>query len=71
MQTSRRDFLRTLGLSGLAVVSLPEIGSATNSIKRSQDSGKRKGLTFLFQGDSITDGSRTRDDGWNHVLGHG
>jgi hypothetical protein len=55
----------------LAVVSSPEIGSGTISLKRSQDTGKWKGLTFLFQGDSIADGNRTRDDGWNHVLGHG
>lgn len=28
-------------------------------------------LTVLFIGDSITDGNRTRNDDWNHVLGHG
>jgi len=27
--------------------------------------------TFLFQGDSITDGNWSRDMDWNHVLGHG
>lgn len=27
--------------------------------------------TILFQGDSITDGNRTRDNDWNHVMGHG
>ncbi|MBD1393268.1 SGNH/GDSL hydrolase family protein [Mucilaginibacter sp. ZB1P21] len=26
---------------------------------------------ILFQGDSITDGNRTRDNDWNHVMGHG
>jgi len=26
---------------------------------------------FLFQGDSITDGNRTRNNDWNHVMGHG
>jgi len=30
-----------------------------------------EGYTFLFQGDSITDGNRSRDQDWNHVLGHG
>lgn len=25
----------------------------------------------MFQGDSITDGNRTRNNDWNHVLGHG
>ncbi|MEO5891018.1 MAG: SGNH/GDSL hydrolase family protein [Ferruginibacter sp.] len=29
------------------------------------------GFTFLFQGDSITDGNRSRNDDWNHVMGHG
>ena len=29
------------------------------------------GYTFLFQGDSITDGNRTRDNDWNHLMGHG
>lgn len=29
------------------------------------------GLTFLFQGDSITDGNRGRNDDPNHILGHG
>lgn len=27
--------------------------------------------TVLFQGDSITDGNRTRNQDWNHVMGHG
>jgi lysophospholipase L1-like esterase len=71
MSTSRRDFIRKIGISGLAAMSLPKIISATNSKERSQDSGKSKGLTFLFQGDSITDGNRTRDNDWNHIMGHG
>ncbi|WP_221391186.1 SGNH/GDSL hydrolase family protein [Dyadobacter sp. NIV53] len=29
------------------------------------------GITILFQGDSITDGNRTRNEDWNHVMGHG
>ncbi|HEX4850920.1 MAG TPA: SGNH/GDSL hydrolase family protein [Puia sp.] len=28
-------------------------------------------FTFLFQGDSITDGNRSRNNDWNHVMGHG
>ncbi|MEO6650451.1 MAG: SGNH/GDSL hydrolase family protein [Chitinophagaceae bacterium] len=38
------------------------------------ESGANKegdGFTFLFQGDSITDGNRTRNNDWNHVMGHG
>jgi lysophospholipase L1-like esterase len=30
-----------------------------------------KGSLTLFQGDSITDGARSRNDDWNHLLGHG
>lgn len=29
------------------------------------------GLTFLFQGDSITDGNRGRNNDPNHIMGHG
>ncbi|TRZ43797.1 lysophospholipase [Robertkochia solimangrovi] len=28
-------------------------------------------MKILFQGDSITDGNRSRNDDWNHVMGHG
>lgn len=33
--------------------------------------GLKRGLKILFQGDSITDGNRSRNDDWNHVMGHG
>ena len=35
------------------------------------ESGKDKGLVFLFQGDSITDGNRGRTTDPNHIMGHG
>ena len=28
-------------------------------------------MSVLFQGDSITDGNRSRNDDWNHLMGHG
>ena len=31
----------------------------------------RKGDVVVFQGDSITDGGRSRDDDQNHIMGHG
>ena len=31
----------------------------------------KRGATFLFQGDSLTDGGRGRTDDMNHILGHG
>jgi len=70
METSRRDFIRTLGVSGLAALSLPKIISAANSFESSEGIHNDKGATFLFQGDSITDGNRTRDKDWNHIMGH-
>jgi len=48
----------------------PVLAQATPSAQ----TGKGKegsGYTFLFQGDSITDGNRSRDKDWNHVMGHG
>ena len=30
-----------------------------------------KGLRFHFQGDSITDGGRSRTEDLNHAMGHG
>lgn len=35
------------------------------------DPSDEKGLIFLFQGDSITDGNRGRNADPNHILGHG
>lgn len=32
---------------------------------------KEKGLRFVFQGDSISDGNRGRNEDPNHILGHG
>jgi lysophospholipase L1-like esterase len=67
---SRRKFLQdTLVLSGLASIA-PQLLNAQSYHK---DDGTKTGeaVTFLFQGDSITDGNRTRNNDWNHVMGHG
>lgn len=71
METTRRDFIKNVGLSGLVLMSLPEMLLATEPIESFKENDKNKGLTFLFQGDSITDGNRTRDNDWNHIMGHG
>jgi lysophospholipase L1-like esterase len=71
METSRREFIRKIGITGLIASNLTEIISATDSVELTRDFNKNKGLTFLFQGDSITDGNRTRDNDWNHIMGHG
>lgn len=64
-QSSRRDFIKQASLAG-AIVTVP---SALSAFAFDNDTGN--GYTFLFQGDSITDGNRTRNLDWNHVMGHG
>ncbi|MDP9080173.1 MAG: SGNH/GDSL hydrolase family protein [Bacteroidota bacterium] len=65
-QSSRRDFIKQTALLGTAVVTIP---SALNALPVNAGGGEN--YTFLFQGDSITDGNRSRNLDWNHVLGHG
>ena len=56
----RRDFLRNTSLAGVMALGIPEIVNAampkTSSVKLT------KGDIILFQGDSITDAGRKRDD---------
>jgi len=40
-------------------------------VQKSNPGEEGKNYRILFQGDSITDGNRSRDTDWNHVLGHG
>lgn len=64
----RRDFIKKIGLMSAMTAGFPAILSGADT---SQSNSTIKGLTFLFQGDSITDGNRGRNNDWNHVLGHG
>jgi lysophospholipase L1-like esterase len=64
MINNRRNFLATL--SG-ALVGSSLISEAHSSPVHSLANVS----TVLFQGDSITDGNRTRNKDWNHVMGHG
>ncbi len=59
---NRRSFLKQATVVPLTAMALSKQGFA---------SPKEEGLTVLFQGDSITDGNRTRNKDWNHVMGHG
>ncbi|RZM06880.1 MAG: lysophospholipase [Pedobacter sp.] len=66
--TSRRSFLRSSALT-IAAGTIPiGIVRAGNSAK---PNAQVKGLTVLFQGDSITDGNRGRNTDPNHIMGHG
>ncbi len=61
---SRRSFLRkSLAFSSISLFAKTELYA------HNQETGDN--FTFLFQGDSITDGNRTRNNDWNHVMGHG
>ena len=63
----RRQFIKSIAaLSSLSFFD-PHPLSAMTAIG-SNDNGSH---TILFQGDSITDGNRTRNNDWNHVMGHG
>jgi lysophospholipase L1-like esterase len=66
---NRREFLKkTLAMSAGAAIA-PHLLNAMPSVEKNISGGD--GFTFLFQGDSITDGNRTRNNDWNHVMGHG
>jgi len=64
---NRRDFIKQAALL-TAAAGFPAIAQAKtefSSLNTDTD------LRILFQGDSITDGNRTRNEDWNHVMGHG
>ncbi|MBC7888260.1 MAG: SGNH/GDSL hydrolase family protein [Ferruginibacter sp.] len=66
----RRDFLKQMATLGAAASLAPGLMSAVDPDSNKAGVGG-EGSTFLFQGDSITDGNRTRNNDWNHVMGHG
>lgn len=67
-QTSRRNFIKQSSLLGAAAIAAPvTLSSAASGI----DTAGGDNCIFLFQGDSITDGNRTRNNDWNHVMGDG
>lgn len=68
--TSRRDFIRKVAATGSLSLAIPQLWAAPPPQKQFSQK-EEKGYTFLFQGDSITDGNRTRNNDWNHVMGHG
>jgi lysophospholipase L1-like esterase len=66
--SSRRTFLKQAAVLSVPSVSAPAVFDA---FALSPTAKTVENYTFLFQGDSITDGNRSRDMDWNHVLGHG
>ncbi len=66
---SRRNFLKTsVALSGASLINSPLLSSVGNP--ETGENSLKENYTFLFQGDSITDGNRTRDNDWNHLMSH-
>jgi lysophospholipase L1-like esterase len=71
---SRRSFIRKAALGGMMAISIPEILSAAMAEKRSKKLQLMKDNVILFQGDSITDAGRNKEDqGFNtgKILGTG
>ena len=64
---NRRLFLKNLSAMG-AISAVPTLLQASG-LRGEENEGV--GRTILFQGDSITDGNRGRNNDWNHVMGHG
>jgi lysophospholipase L1-like esterase len=63
----RRDFLKDLTASTVALALAPQFLHAADFEKK--ETNDANGFSFLFQGDSITDGGRGRNEDWNHVMG--
>jgi lysophospholipase L1-like esterase len=59
---SRRSFLKKAAIGTIAAISIPEILSAASPKFKTKHFPLIKGQTILFQGDSITDSGRNRDD---------
>ncbi|MBK6282287.1 MAG: SGNH/GDSL hydrolase family protein [Draconibacterium sp.] len=68
---SRRNFIRRTTLGGMAAFCLPPVESFASIINESSVTKVKEGAVILFQGDSITDGNRGRNEDPNHIMGHG
>jgi lysophospholipase L1-like esterase len=71
---SRRNFIRKAALGGMMAISIPEIVSAAMAEKGSKKIQLMKDNVILFQGDSITDAGRNKEDmSYNNpkILGSG
>lgn len=60
--SNRRNFIRNVSLGSLAAISIPGIVSAAVSAEKNKKVTLKKEGLVLFQGDSITDAGRKRDN---------
>ncbi len=68
---SRRNFIRGMALTGAASLIMPRIETFAMESHSAHKQKASNGMVILFQGDSITDGNRGRNDDPNHIMGHG
>jgi len=71
---SRRNFIKKAAAGTLAAVSIPQILSASMPKDKIKEISLKKDQVILFQGDSITDSGRNKEDeGFNtaRILGSG
>jgi lysophospholipase L1-like esterase len=66
---SRRKFLSSASLATTATLITPHLLSTARQSREEKLTDLP--FTILFQGDSITDGNRGRNEDRNHILGHG
>jgi len=74
INNNRRNFIKKAALGGLMAISIPEILSASMVPSAMKKNSLNKDNIILFQGDSITDSGRNREDNsFNNsgVLGSG
>jgi lysophospholipase L1-like esterase len=64
METNRRKFIKQSAVLGL-------VGVSSKVYPYMEYPGLDDKAVFLFQGDSITDGNRGRNEDLNHIMGHG
>jgi len=70
---SRREFLKRGAFAGLSLAMLPELAKAAVNQHNGLEAAKislKKDSVILFQGDSITDGGRKRDNDVPNTLEH-
>ena len=60
--------MKAAGMAGCLPFAMPVQASPDRKPKVPEE---EKNICFLFQGDSITDGNRGRNEDPNHILGHG
>jgi len=68
---SRRKFILNAAATGISAYLIPSFQSHAAIQNNPEKTNLEKGAVILFQGDSITDGNRGRNNDPNHIMGHG